>query len=181
MKLTIWIPLAFAAVFAQAAERKPEFSAARDYYQAAEFRKAAAGFRVLCDTDNDAEACYWAGTSYERLGDTRIPFGRRTYAKAHEYFSKAARLEPNRAEYRDGLFNFLLNTADCSRSSLREASMMLSVMPESDPDRFEMTRRLREEARLNRSADARLARLFLLVPRVSYDAAAVPAALVAPK
>jgi len=175
LKLTLSIAVALMALYLQAAEPNPEFLAGRDYYAAAEFGKAAGRFQALCNTDHDAQACYWTGLSYERLADVKMPFGCRIDAKAHEYFAKATKLAPTVPLYRDALFDFLLDTTDCSRNALREASGMLSAMPESDPDYDRMRSRLEEESHVNASLETRAARLFLLIPRATYRVAALPA------
>ena len=174
MRLRLSILVALTSLYAQADDRDGEIAAGRRYYAEAEFKKAAARFEVLCNSNNDAEACYWAGVSYERLADVRTPFGCKTEAKAHQYFSKAMKLMPGLRIYRDALFNFLLNTSDCSRTALREAAGILSAMPESDPDYGENSRRLEEERRFHASAGARLGRLFLMLPRATYDIATLP-------
>jgi hypothetical protein len=174
LKLGLSLVAALGALHAQDGGQNREFTAGRAFYAEAEFGKAAPHFRVPCNTDNDAEACYWTGLSYERLADTRMPFGCKTYAKAHEYLSKARALAPGRLLYRDALFDFLLNSADCSRTALREAAYILSTMPESDPDRDLMLSRLEEERHLNASLNARLAKLFLAIPRLTYRVAALP-------
>jgi len=174
MKLILSILIATTGLCAS--ERNREFETGRDYYMAAEFRKAVASFRPLCDRRNDADACYWTGLSYERLADAGIPFGCRTDAKAHVYLVKAARLAPARLEYRDALFEFLLSTADCSRTALREASAMLSDMSESDPAYRRMRSRLNDERHRNGSPNELLGRLLLAVPRATERVASLPAA-----
>jgi len=178
MKLTVSILIAFAGLHAQTASRSREFATGRDYYAATDFKKAAAYFQVRCESDGDAEACYWTGLSYERQADVSFPFGCRIDTKAHRYFANAMDLAPGRTLYRDAFFDFLLSTADCSRTALREAAGILSAVPESDPDYDHMRRRLVQESRFHGSADARLANLFLLIPRATYGLAVLPGALV---
>jgi hypothetical protein len=134
MKLFFFIVVGLSVLSAQAAEQNREFDSGRDYYASADFKKAASLFKIACDTNNDAEACYWTGLSYERLADVRMPFGCGTDVKARQYFSKALSLAPDRREYRNALFDFLLNASDCLRTGLREAGEMLSAVPEADPD-----------------------------------------------
>jgi hypothetical protein len=157
-----------------AAEQNGQVATGRDYYAKADFKKAAARFQLLCNNDDDAEACYWTGLSYERLADVRMPFGCKTDFKAHQYLSKATKLAPQRREYRDALFNFLLSTSDCSRTALREAAGILSTIPESDPEYRQMSRRLEDEKLFRASAGAQLGRLFLMIPRATYSMAALP-------
>jgi len=117
--------------------------------------------------------------SYQRLADIAMPFGGKSNASAREYLTKATRLAPGRPEYRDALFNFLLDTAHCSRTALRDAAGILSTMAESDASYIEMRRRFEQEIHLNSSANARLGRLFLMVPRVTYRIADLPASTLA--
>jgi hypothetical protein len=174
MKMLFSILAGFAVLSAQAAEQNREFDSGRDYYAKADFKKAASVFQAACNTSNDAEACFWTGVSYERLADVRMPFGCRTDAKARQYLSKALNLAPHRREYRNTLFDFLLNASDCLRTGLREAGEMLSAMPESDPDYDFMHQRLESAKRFHGSAGARLAAMFLLIPREAYDLGSLP-------
>ena len=173
MKFCLIFISALTTIHAPAAEHR-SLAIGRELYLDAEFRKAAAHFQVQCSASADAEACYWAGLSYERLADVAVPFGCKTAAKAHDYFSKAFALAPGRPVYRDGFFDFLLGAADCSRNGFREAAALLSTIPESDLDYGEMKQRLERAKRLNRSAEERLGRLFLTLPRATYRIAALP-------
>jgi hypothetical protein len=180
MKLLFSILAGFAVLTAQAAEQNREFDSGRDYYANADFKKAASVFQSACNTNNDAEACYWTGVSYERLADVRMPFGCRIDAKARQYLSKALNLAPHRRDYRNALFDFLLNASDCLRTGLREAGEILSAVPESDPDYGFMHQRLESEKRFHGSAESRLAAVFLLVPRAAYDLGSLPASGLSP-
>jgi hypothetical protein len=176
MKVRLPIALALVALHAAAAAQSREFAAGLQYYEQAEFGKAAVNFQFLCNSGGNAEACYWTGIAYERLADTRVPFGCRTAAKAPPYFTKAMALAPGRPDFRDALFDFLLNHADCSRTALWEAAGILSMVPPSDPG-YELLRdRLIEAAHWNRSLELRLSDLFLAVPRATYRVAALPGA-----
>ena len=169
--------LAFgAAMLAGAVTDQSEMAEGLKFYEAAEFGNAAAQFQLLCQRDANAAACYWAGLAYERLGDTKIPFGCRTSRKAQAYFEKAVVLRPDRTEYRDGLFGFFLDYADCSRTGIRQAAEMLAATPESDPDYARMRDRLQEAVRWNRSLETRLSNFFLVIPRTAYRSAAWPGA-----
>ena len=179
LKVTLLILAAVAGFSGRAAGLDSGFFAARTYYADGEFRKAAAVFQMSCKANNDAEACYWAGMSYQRLADIATPFGGKSNASAREYLTKATQLAPGRREYRDALFNFLLDTAHCSRTALRDAAKILSAMAESDAGYIEMRRRFEQEIHLNSSANARLSRLFLIVPRATYRIAELPASAVA--
>ena len=181
MKLRIWIVVALTAIGSQAAERNRDLAAGRDLYAAAEFRKAAVRFQLSCNTDNNAEACYWTGLSYERLADISIPFGCRTEAKAHRYLVKSAHMAPGGLMYRDALFDFLLDHTDCSRTALRDAAAVLSGMSEADPEYHLMRIRLEQTRNLNASADVRLGRLFLMIARATYRLAALPADALSPE
>jgi hypothetical protein len=97
--------------------------------------------------------------------------------KAHHYLYKAMGLAPQRPEYRDALFEFLLSTTDCSRTGLREAAGMLSAVPQSDPNYNQMSWRLEDERCFRSSAGERLASLFLVIPRATYSMAALSGAV----
>jgi len=171
MKSTLMALMVLTALYAPGAEPEHSFAAGQRYYLDAEFRKAAVHFETVCTTGHDPEACYWAGISYERMADIATPFGCKLNAKARVYLREAARLLPARPLYREALFDDLLDNADCSRATLREAAEILYATPESDPEYNRMLRRLQTEKRLNASSDARLGRMFLLVPRVIQRAA----------
>jgi hypothetical protein len=155
------ILLAFTVLSAHAVEPEHSFAAGQRYYQEADFRKAASHFETICKTGDDAEACYWAGLSYERLADIATPFGCRTNAKARNYLRTAMNAAPGRYVYRQALFDHLLERADCSRAAFSEAADLLSAMPASDPDYPHMVRRLEVARRLHGAGEARLARIFL--------------------
>jgi len=161
------------ALNAPAAEPEPSFAAGQKYYMNAEFRKSAAQFEAVCQIGHDPEACYRAGISYERLADIATPFGCRLNAKARGYLREAATMAPAQPFYRQALFDHLLDSSDCSRGALLEAVKILSAMPESDPDYPDMLRHLQTEKRLNASGDARVGRMFLLLPRAIHRAATV--------
>ena len=175
MKLTLLALLVFGAAHAPAAEPERSFAAGQKYYLGAEFRKAAVQFESVCKAGQNAEACYWTALSYERLSDIAIPFGCKQNSKARVYLSEAARLAPARPLYRDALFDLLLDSADCSRAALRDAAAILSAMPEADPEYGHMLRRFQMERRLYSSGEARLGRIFLLVPRTVHGVATLPA------
>jgi hypothetical protein len=179
LKVTLLILAAVAGYSGRAAGLDSGFFTARTYYADGEFGKAAASFQMSCKVNNEAEACYWAGMSYQRLADIATPFGGKNSARAREYLKKATQLAPGCPEYRDALFNFLLDTAHCSRTALRDAAGILATMAESDAGYIEMRRRFEQEIHLNSSANARLSRLFLIVPRVTYRIAELPASAVA--
>lgn len=136
---------AVSALFAQAGEQSGEFDPAREYYTHAEFGNAASHFQVLCQTNNDEEACYMAGMSMNHLAWV-CTFGCTVDAKAREYYSRSLERElaPGNSTYRDGLFEFPLNSIDCSRTALRQADGMLSAIQASDPDYRRMRSRLED-------------------------------------
>ncbi len=169
--------LALAGVtLAGVAAGESDISAGLRFYEAAEFDKAVTRLQPACLHDANAEACYWAGLAYERLGDTRIPFGCSTSRKAQGYFAKAVALRPDRTEYRDALFDFLLDYADCSRAGTRQAAEMLAATPEADPEYPRMRARLQDAVRWNKSLESRLSNFFLLIPRGIHNAASLPGA-----
>jgi hypothetical protein len=173
MKGVLLIAIAVAATHGAAADRQ-ELSEGLRYYEEAELGKAAAWFADACNTGRTPEACYWAGLSYERLADTRIPFGCSTAAKGARFFLMAVNLAPDRPVYREALFNFLLDNADCSRTALRDAAGLLSGMAESDPEYGRMRTRLEEAMNYRTRFDVRLSRVFLLLPRAAVQATALP-------
>jgi hypothetical protein len=169
MKLGPFIAAMLIAVHpAGGAQPRPDFEAGLRYFEGAEFGKAAVRFGSACNADLNAEACYWTGIAYERLADTRIPFGCRTAAKAHTFLVIAVKLAPHEPAYREALFNFLLDDADCSRAALPEAAGILSQVPQSDPQQDLMRTRLEQAAQWKSSFNMRLANVFLAVPRASY-------------
>jgi hypothetical protein len=174
--MSLRLPIAVALVALTAAAQNREFAIGMQYYEDAEFGRAAAQFVLPCNADGSAEACYWAGISYERLADTRVPFGCRAAAKAHIFLTKAASLAPHRPAYRDALFDFLLDNADCSRTALREAQGILSGIAGSDADYELLNSRLKEAKHWNASPEARLSRVFLALPRATFRVSALPAA-----
>jgi len=170
--------LALLAVFAgPAAGQRSELVTGRAYYAAGDFKKAAAHFQLAIKFNpNDAESYYWMGMSYQTLADIALPFGGRYNAKARVCLTTAVELAPNRPDYRRELFEFLLDPAAWSRSSRRQAAAILHETSESDPDYAYMRQLFESERKANSSADARLGRLFLAVPRAAYRVAEWPAA-----
>src|SRR5579862_884576 len=176
MKLTLLIPLLVTSFVARAAGPVTEFAAGRADYVEGKFRKAADHFQLaLLANPEDAETCYWTGMLYQKLADIAMPFGRKNNARAREYLTKAMKLAPDRPEYREALFDFLLDSADSSRTALPAAAAILLSISETDPGYDDMRRRFESERKLNSSAGARLSRLFLAVPRGAYEFAALPA------
>jgi len=174
MKLRILILSVLAGFRAGAAEPVPRFESGRTYYANGEFKKAAAAFQsALRDDPDNAELCYQAGVSYQKLGDIATPFEGRYYARARTWLTKAVQLAPGRADYRRALFDLLLDSAASSRTALPAAARLLDSMPESDPEYPEMRRRLEDERNVNSSVEARLGRLFLLGPRAAYRLASI--------
>jgi tetratricopeptide (TPR) repeat protein len=177
MKVTSTILTLLAAFSGPAAGQRSEIETGRGYYTEGEFKKAAAHFQLALRTGKDnAESYYWMGMSYQRLSDIAIPFGGRYNAKARICLTKAVELAPTRPDYRGELFEFLLDPAASSRSALRQAEGILQTTSESDPDYSSMRARFESESKAGPSAEARLGRLFLAVPRAAYRIAELPAA-----
>lgn len=154
-----------------------DFAEGQALYGAGQFARAAARFEPLCRNGRNAEACYWAGISYERLGDTRTPFGCPTYRKARVYFVEADELAP--ARYRVALFEFLLEYADCSRSVLHDAAALVAAVSEADPEYASMRSRLADASRRSGAPEERLGAFFLCLPRTGVRAAGLPRSLIA--
>jgi tetratricopeptide (TPR) repeat protein len=171
--------LALLALFSSLADaQRPGIETGRAYYTAGEFKKAAAHFQLALKTVPDnAESYYWMGMSYQRLADIALPFGGRYNAKARVCLTRAVELAPARLDYRDELFEFLLDPAASSASALRQAAAMLRATSEADPGYAYMRGRFQSESKANSSAEARLGRLFLAVPQAAYRIAELPAAL----
>jgi tetratricopeptide (TPR) repeat protein len=176
MKVNLAILTLLVAFSGPAAGQRSEIEAGRGYYTDGEFKKAAAHFQLALKTDpNSAEAYYWMGMSYQRLADIALPFGGGYNAKARVYLTRAVVLAPSRPDYRQELFEFLLDPAASSRSTLRQAAGILQTTSESDPDYSYMRGRFESESKANSSAEARLGRLFLAVPQAAYRIAELPA------
>lgn len=167
MKFIASVILTAIAATSYAGAGNSRMAAGHRYYAQAEFGKAASYFQEVCNTDADTDACYWAGLSYEMMEDVSIPLGCRIGAKARRYFSKAVSLAPERTQYRNALFDFLLNNAECSHASLRQAAEILSTVPESDPEYSLMRSRLQNQIRFSRSIDAHAAGLLLVIPHTA--------------
>jgi tetratricopeptide (TPR) repeat protein len=154
------------ALAGQGAESLNEVLAGRSSYNAGDYKKAAAHFNKAVKADpNDAAAYYWLGRSYALTGDLSAPiFGNRTLSKARTSFAKAVELAPANPDFRREYFNFLLWT-DESKTALGQAQSVLNAMPESDPDYRTMQWELREQRNERKSAENRVAGIFLSVPK----------------
>jgi tetratricopeptide (TPR) repeat protein len=180
MKLNILIPVLLASAGGQAAAQQSEFATGRAHYTEGEFRKAAAHFQLALKTNpNDAVSYYWMGMSYQGLADIATPFGGKYNSMARVYLTKAMELAPSRPDYRRELFDLLVDSADSSRTALKQAADLLQTISECDPDYNYMRRRFAHESRVNSSPDARLGRLFLIGPRAVYRIAELPASALA--
>ena len=176
MKLSLFVLTLLAGLGAEGASQASEFATGRAYYMEGEFKKAVAHFQLALNANpNDAESYYWIGRSYQVLADIQSPFDYKYNSKARIYLMKAVELAPRRSDYRRELFDFLVDSAGSSRAALREAADLLGTVRELDPEYSYMRRRFDPERRANASADARLGRLFLIVPRAAYGIAALPA------
>jgi tetratricopeptide (TPR) repeat protein len=175
MKRNLPILMLLAACGSRAASQGSEMAAGRTHYVEGDFRKAAAHFQLALKANpDDAEACYWTGMSYQRLADIATPFGGSYTSKARDHFERAMVLAPGRREYRGTLFEFLLESADSSRTALQRAEAILQTVAESDPDYIDMRRRLNNERKTNSSVHARIDRVFLTGPRALYRVVALP-------
>jgi tetratricopeptide (TPR) repeat protein len=171
MRLYLHFAVLVAACCWQAAGQQSEFAAGRQYYSDGEYQKAAAHFELAAKADpRDAAAYYWAGRSQEMQAAIATPFGGKCAAKARINLAKAVELAPERPQYRQELFDFLLDSAWLSPSSLRQAAAMLRATSEDDPDYVEMRRRLEEERHASSSVASRLAQLLLAGPRTAFGA-----------
>ena len=144
------ITSAFLLTFAGSAtpaELRNQFEIGRKYYESGEFKQAIPHFqRAIKLVPDDARAYFWLGKSYETLALIGGPvLGGNASSKAHKALERAVQLAPENREYRQELFEFLIN-AEYSRSALREAEDILQTVSESDPDYPFMQFRL-EEAR----------------------------------
>ena len=176
MKLHLSVLILLAALGGEAAGQGSEFATGRAYYTEGEFRKAAAHFQLALKVNpNDAESYYWMGRSYQVLADIASPFGYKYNSKARINLTKAMELAPRRSDYRRELFDFLVDSGGSSRGALRQAADLMRTVPEPDPDYNYMHRRFELERRVNASADTRLGRLFLAIPRATYCLAELPA------
>jgi tetratricopeptide (TPR) repeat protein len=175
MKLYFSVLILLGAVSSEASGQGSVLAAGRAYYTEGEFKKAVAHFRLALKVNpNDAESNYWMGMSYQALADIAFPFAGKYTSKARVYLTRATELAPGRLDYRRELFEFLLDSAGSSRAALRQAEDLLRTVPESDPDYSYMRQQFGEERRANASADARLGRLFLAIPRATYRLSELP-------
>jgi tetratricopeptide (TPR) repeat protein len=178
MKLNLTIVMMLSGLAGHAAVEVSEFSAGRAYYAEGDFKKAVAHFRLALKANpNDAESYYWMGMSYEVMADVAWPLDRIYKSRARDCLTKAMQLAPNRTDYRNELFEFLLESAG-SRDASRQAAEILRTIPESAAEYAYTHRRFAREKGLNASAEARLGRLFLAVPRAAYRIGELPASVV---
>src|SRR5438105_2569620 len=175
MKLNLSVLILLAVLGSKAAGQESEFATGRAYYTEGEFKKAVAHFQLALKVNpSDAESYYWMGMSYQVLADIAFPFADKYTSKARVSLTRAMELAPSRPEYRRELFEFLLNSAGSSRVSARQAADLLRTVPESDPDYGYMHQRFVIERRADASAEARLGRLILAIPRATYRIAELP-------
>jgi tetratricopeptide (TPR) repeat protein len=168
MKLKMLILTSLMGLSADAATQRSEFITGRAYYAEGQFKQAIAHFQLSLQVNpSDADCYYWMGMSYEVLADIAFPFGGKSASKARVNLTKAADLAPGRLDYRKELFDFLLDPAGSSRAALRQAAGILQTVSPDDPDYEYMRRQFERESKANASADARLGRLFLAVPRAA--------------
>jgi tetratricopeptide (TPR) repeat protein len=174
-KLYLSVLMLLGALGSEASGQGSELAAGRAYYTEGEFKKAVAHFGLALKVNpNDAESNYWMGMSYQVLANIAFPFAGKYTSKARVYLTRATELAPGRLDYRRELFEFLLDSAGSSRAALRQAEDLLRTVPEADPDYSYMRQQLEEERKANTSADARLGRLFLAIPRATYRLSELP-------
>jgi tetratricopeptide (TPR) repeat protein len=179
MRLNLTILILFAGLCGAADAQTTEFAIGRAYYTEGQFKIAAAHFELALQTNpSGAESYYWAGMSYQMMADIAAPLGRKYNLKARDYLTRATELAPGRPEYRRELFNFLLDSAGSSRAIFQQAAAILRTVPESDPECTYMLRQLEQKGRANSSAEARLGRLLLAVPRAGYRIGEIPVSTV---
>jgi tetratricopeptide (TPR) repeat protein len=175
MKLTLMVLMLLAVPGGKAADQQSEFATGRAYYTEGEFKKAVEHFQLALKVNpNDAESYYWMGMSYQVLADIAFPFAGKYTSKARVYLTRATELAPGRSDYRRELFDFLVDSAGSSRAAARQAADLLRTVPEPDPDYSYMHQRFEYERRGNASAEARLGRVLLAIPRATYRIAELP-------
>src|SRR5689334_21373102 len=156
------------------AELRNQFEIGRNYYESGEFKQAIFHFqRAIKSSPDDARSYYWLGKSYETLAFIGGPvMGRNASSKARKALERAVRLAPENREYRDELFEFLIN-AEYARNALREAEDILQTVNESDPDYPFMQFRL-QEARDGHSTPEHCAGAAVIHPLQLIDIARRP-------
>jgi len=175
MKLYLSVLILLGALGSEASGQGSELAAGRAYYTEGEFKKAVAHFRLALKVNpNDPKSNYWMGMSYQVLADIAFPFAGKYTSKAGFYLTRATELAPGRLDYRRALFEFLLDSAGSSRAALRQAEDLLRTVPEADPDYSYMRQQFEQESKEIASADARLGRLFLAIPRATYRLSELP-------
>ena len=175
MKLNLSVLMLLAVLGSETAAKGSEFATGRAYYVEGEFKKAVAHFQLAIKVNpDDAESYYWMGMSYQVLADIASPFDYKYKSKARTNLTRATELAPGRLDYRRELFDSLLDAAGASRAAARQAADLLRTVPEPDPDYSYMHWRFEIEKRTNASAEARLGRLFLAIPRATYRIADLP-------
>jgi tetratricopeptide (TPR) repeat protein len=176
MKLTWSILIVALALSGHAAEQQSELAIGRAYYSDGEFKKASVHFQLAVKADpKDAGAYYWLGRSHEILASIAAPFDGRDNAKARASLTRAVELAPASREYRRELFDFLLDSADSSRSALPQAEAMLRTMPRDDPEYDYMRQRFENESRQDASLRIRLGRLIGSAPQTVIRIVELPA------
>ena len=168
MKLTWYIAMLIAILGAPGMAQQPELVAGRASYTDGEFKAAVVHFqRALQSDPHDAACHYWIGRSYETLADIAAPFGAKYRTLARAYLTKAADLAPGRPEYRRELFDFLLDSANFTRSEQQQAAGILLASAESDPDYDALSSRFEQARKAKSSVNARLGRLILAAPQAA--------------
>jgi tetratricopeptide (TPR) repeat protein len=176
MTLKLSSLILLAALGVNAASLQSECATGRACYTEGEFKKAVTHFELALKTNPaDADSYYWIGMSYQAQADIAFPFARKYASKARLNLTRATELAPGRLDYRRELFECLLNSAGSSRSALQQAAGILRAVALNDPDYERMRQQFDEARKAYASADARLGRFFLAVPRAAYRIAEVAA------
>jgi tetratricopeptide (TPR) repeat protein len=156
--------LMIAAYTISAAALSDGLQKGKNYYFAADFKKAISQFEfTIRKNPNDPEPYLWLGKSYALLADTKPPgFGAHARRKARMYLVKAVQLAPQCVECRRELFDLLIES-DTSVSALREAKTLLENVPESDVD-YPSMRSLLAQRHKQRSSPEYLTTVFFSFP-----------------
>lgn len=151
---------------AHGASLRDELQSGRNAYFAGEFKKAIQELEPIAMADpKNAEAQFWLGKSYAMVADINAPLlNLHARAKAHSHLEAAARLRPENAEYRDDLFNYLIDS-EGSRAALREAEALAHTVPEESAEYAFMQSRLELERKTDSRAEYVTSEIFLFGPR----------------
>ena len=157
------------------AELRNQFEIGRNYYESGEFKQAIFHFQsAIKSSPDDARSYFWLGKSYETLALIDGPIlGGNGSSKARKALERAVQLAPENREYRDELFDFLIN-AEYSRNALSEAEHILQTVSESDPDYRFMQFQLQEAHDWHAAPEHRAGAALILKPLQIVDIARRP-------